>query len=60
MKFLIDENLSPRLCAHLSGPLDSAAHLHDSLTPGTSDREILDHAAELDLADIRIRPLPLA
>lgn len=49
MKFLIDENLSPRLCELLAGSGDTAEHVHTVLAAGVSDQEILDHAVEHDL-----------
>ena len=49
MRFLIDENLSPRLCEHLATSADSAEHVHARLTVGASDQEIFNHAVEHDL-----------
>jgi predicted nuclease of predicted toxin-antitoxin system len=46
VKFLVDENLSPRLCCYLADAEDSAEHVRDALGAGTSDDHVLDHARE--------------
>ncbi|WP_152360109.1 DUF5615 family PIN-like protein [Microlunatus speluncae] len=46
MRFLVDENLSPRLCDHLTGSDDTAEHVHERLAAGATDQEIFDHAVE--------------
>jgi predicted nuclease of predicted toxin-antitoxin system len=46
VRFLIDENLSPRLCEYFAVSGDSAEHIYDTLAAGSTDEEILDRAAE--------------
>lgn len=48
MKFLLDENLSPKLLAHFPG----AVHIYDTLTAGTSDEEIFSFAKDQGLTII--------
>lgn len=48
MRFLVDENLSPQLCRHLTGQDDAAEHVHDAVGAGASDDAILAYAAEND------------
>jgi predicted nuclease of predicted toxin-antitoxin system len=49
VRFLVDENLSPRLCDYLTTVEDTAEHVHDALRAGTSDEDIFDHAVEQDM-----------
>lgn len=55
MRFLVDENLSPQLCALLTGGSDTAEHVRDAVGPGATDQQILtyalDHAAVIVTAD---------
>jgi predicted nuclease of predicted toxin-antitoxin system len=46
VRFLVDENLSPRLCQFLSAAEDSAEHVRDAVGAGASDHVVLDHARE--------------
>lgn len=48
MKFLFDENLSPRLCGFLAGEQDVAEHVRDALCSGVGDQAVLEHADEND------------
>ncbi len=45
MNFLIDESLSPALCAYLTTAIDTAAHVRDVTGTGATDATILDVAA---------------
>jgi predicted nuclease of predicted toxin-antitoxin system len=44
--FLVDENLSPRLCAYLTVAPDSAEHVRTAIGAGATDRVVLEHAVE--------------
>lgn len=44
MRFLVDENLSPRLCLYLTASGDEARHAHQAAGAGASDQAILDYA----------------
>jgi predicted nuclease of predicted toxin-antitoxin system len=46
MRFLVDENLSPRLCQLIATPDDTVEHVTDALGPGASDREIMAYAID--------------
>lgn len=46
MRFLVDENLSPRLCAFLTAEGDTAEHVHEVLDTGASDHEVMQHAID--------------
>ena len=45
MRFLIDENLSPRICPLLSADAHHATHVRDHGMAGASDPEVLAKAA---------------
>ena len=45
-RFLLDENLSPRLTALLSEPFPGSKHVCDVQLKGKSDRQIWDFASE--------------
>ena len=47
MRFLIDENLSPRLCGFLTAEGDTAQHVHEVIGPGASDHQVMRHAIDL-------------
>jgi len=55
VRFLVDENFSPQLCALLTGGSDTAEHVRDAVSPGATDQQILtyalDHAAVIVTAD---------
>lgn len=46
MRFLVDENLSPRLCGFLTAEGDTAEHVHEVLGAGASDDEVMQHAID--------------
>ena len=46
VRLVVDENLSPRLCRHLTHAGDVTEHLRDALGAGASERAILDFAVE--------------
>lgn len=46
MRFLVDENLSPQLCAFLTGESDTAEHAREATGPGATDQDILNYAAD--------------
>lgn len=46
MRFLVDENLSPRLCGFLTAEGDTAEHVHEVIGAGASDREVMRHAID--------------
>lgn len=50
MRFLVDENLSPRVCAHLNRAGHDAVHVRDEGLRSAPDSEVLTRAA----ADRRI------
>jgi hypothetical protein len=41
MRFLVDENLSPRLFQLIATPDDAVEHVTDARGPRASDREIM-------------------
>lgn len=45
MRFLLDENLSPRICELLVSGQYSAVHVRDEGMSGSSDGTVLAHAA---------------
>ena len=47
MRFLVDENLSPRLCGFLTAEGDTAQHVHEVLGAGASDHQVMQHAIDL-------------
>jgi predicted nuclease of predicted toxin-antitoxin system len=44
--FLVDENLSPRLCSFLATAADVAEHVGQAIGHGASDRVVLDYAVD--------------
>jgi predicted nuclease of predicted toxin-antitoxin system len=46
VRFLVDENLSPRLCGFLAADRDTAQHVHEVLGAGASDHEVMQHAID--------------
>ena len=46
MRFLVDENLSPRLCGFLAAEGDTAQHVHEVIGSGASDHEVMQHAID--------------
>jgi predicted nuclease of predicted toxin-antitoxin system len=46
VRFLVDENLSPRLCGFLTAEGDTAQHVHEVLGAGASDHEVMQHAID--------------
>jgi predicted nuclease of predicted toxin-antitoxin system len=46
VRFLVDENLSPRLCGFLAAESDTAEHVHEVLGSGASDHEVMRHAID--------------
>lgn len=46
MKFLLDENLSPRICSRLDEGGHEAVHVRDLGLAGASDLEVLARAAD--------------
>lgn len=46
MNFLVDENLSPRLCTLLASAGSVAEHVADAVGAGASDDRVLEHARE--------------
>lgn len=44
MRFLVDENLSPQLCAYLTATGDEAEHAQHATGAGASDQEIVAYA----------------
>jgi len=49
VRFLLDENLSPRICELLVSAGHSAVHVRDEGMSGSPDGEVLAHAASADL-----------
>jgi predicted nuclease of predicted toxin-antitoxin system len=47
VRFLVDENLSPRLCGFLTAEGDTAQHVHEVLGAGASDHQVMQHAIDL-------------
>jgi predicted nuclease of predicted toxin-antitoxin system len=45
VRFLVDEQLSPALCAWLTARAHRAEHVADALGPGAPDLAVADHAA---------------
>jgi predicted nuclease of predicted toxin-antitoxin system len=46
VRFLVDENLSPQLCAFLTAGGNTAEHTNEVVGPGATDTEILAYATE--------------
>lgn len=46
MRFLVDENLSPRLCSFLVSVGDSAEHARDAVGSGARDDAVMQSAAD--------------
>ena len=46
MRFLVDENLSPRLCGFLTTKGDTAQHVHEVIGSGAGDHEVMQHAID--------------
>ena len=46
MRFLVDENLSPRLCSFLTAEGDTAQHVHEVIGAGASDHQVMQHAID--------------
>jgi predicted nuclease of predicted toxin-antitoxin system len=46
VRFLVDENLSPRLCGFLTAEEDTAQHVHEVLGAGASDHEVMQRAID--------------
>jgi predicted nuclease of predicted toxin-antitoxin system len=44
--FLVDENLSPRLCSFGAVAADVAEHVGQAIGQGASDRVVLDYAVD--------------
>ncbi len=46
MRFLVDENLSPRLCGSLTAQGDTAEQVHEVVGAGASDHEVMQYAID--------------
>ena len=46
MRFLVDENLSPRLCGLFTAESDAAQHVHEVIGSGASDHEVMQYAID--------------
>jgi predicted nuclease of predicted toxin-antitoxin system len=46
VRFLVDENLSPRLCGFFTAERDAAQHVHEVIGSGASDHEVMQYAID--------------
>jgi predicted nuclease of predicted toxin-antitoxin system len=46
VRFLVEVNLSPRLCGFLTAEGDTAQHVHEVPGSGASDHEVMQHAID--------------